>query len=379
MDHRAAPFVGRWAREPDRFGRRKHRGMLNFTMNLRMRFKQVVGSLAVLTLLSLSSGCGPVEVPNLITAGWPKKPITISCFAAAGGGTDAVSRLVAKLMKTELGVNVSVVNRTSGRGGAAINYVAVRVRDGYNWGGFSESMLTGSVLGITEATASEWTFFMVAGAPGVISVPADSPYSDLASLVEAAKANPKTIKVSAALTGGIWHTKLLALQEAAGVEFQFIPFNQGSQPSQLAALSGEVDAVLTSVSEQAELIKGKKLRPLAMVEADGFSFPEMGDIPAAAELYPDVTKIPVSQFLGFALPSDTPEPILQRITEAFEKIMTSDEVKQFCEERLLTLQGWHGDEANQRAVAAERAWVWKLDELGITVESPEAFEIPKPE
>jgi len=71
--------------------------------------------------------------------------------------------------------------------------------------------------------------------------------------------------------------------------------------------------------------------------------------------------------------------ILEKITAAFEKISTSDEVKAFCESRLLTLQAWHGEEANRRAQAAERAWVWKLDELGITVESPDAFEIPKPE
>ena len=341
----------------------------------RRQFVSIVGC----SLFLLMMGCGPIEVPNLVTSGWPKKPITISCFAAAGGGTDAVSRMIAKLMKEELGVNVNVVNRTSGRGGAAINYVAVRVRDGYNWGGFSESMLTSSVLGITETTAVDWTFFMLAGAPGVLSVPNDSQYTDLKSLVEAAKATPKTIKVAASLTGGIWHTKVLALQEAAGIEFQFIPYNQGSQPSQLAALSGEVDAVLTSVSEQAELIRGKKLRPLAMIEADSYEFPELGTIPSAAELYPDVTKIPVSQFLGFALPSDTPPVILEKITAAFEKISTSDEVKAFCESRLLTLQAWHGEEANRRALAAERAWVWKLDELGITVESPAAFEIPKPE
>ncbi len=324
-------------------------------------------------------GCGPIEAPNLVTSGWPKKPITISCFAAAGGGTDAVSRMIAKLMKEELGVNVNVVNRTGGRGGAAINYVGVRVRDGYNWGGFSESMLTASVLGITESTASDWTFFMLAGAPGVLSVPEDSKYTDLESLVAAAKAAPKTVKVSASLTGGIWHTKLLALEGAADVSFQFIPYNKGSQPSQLAALSGEVDAVLTSISEQAELIRGKKLRPLAMIEADSYEFPERGTIPSAAAAYPDVTKIPVSQFLGFALPSDTPGVILEKITAAFEKIAASDEVKAFCESRLLTLQGWHGEEADKRAQSAEQAWVWKLDELGITVESPAAFEIPKPE
>ena len=337
------------------------------------------GAIAFLSLvLAGGTGCGPVESLNLVTHGWPKKPITISCFAAAGGGTDAVSRILAKGMAEELGAKINVVNRAGGRGGAAINYVAVRERDGYNWGGFSESVLTASVLGITESTAQDWTFFMLAGAPGVISVPVDSPHQDLKSLVEAARANPKTVKVSASLTGGIWHTQLLALQQGAGVEFRFIPFNQGSQPSQLAALSGEVDAVLTSISEQAELIRGQKLRPLAMIEPDSFEFPDHGTIPSAAEWYPDVTKNSVSQFLGFALPADTPPSILTTITQAFEKVAASEAVRVFCEQRLLTLQAWHGEEANRRAREAERAWVWKLHDLGVTVESPEAFEIARP-
>ena len=94
-------------------------------------------------------------------------------------------------------------------------------------------MLTGSVLGITETTAKDWNFFMIAGAPGVISVEAESHFTSLADLINQAGESPQTLKVSASLTGGIWHTKLLALEEAAGVEFQFIPFNKGqsAQPN----------------------------------------------------------------------------------------------------------------------------------------------------
>jgi tripartite-type tricarboxylate transporter receptor subunit TctC len=77
---------------------------------------------------------------------WPSRPITISCLAAAGGGTDLVSRLMAKEMGGKLGVKINVVNRTEGGGAAAINHVAKSKRDGYNWGGFSESVLTKCVF-----------------------------------------------------------------------------------------------------------------------------------------------------------------------------------------------------------------------------------------
>lgn len=330
------------------------------------------------------AGCAPEQSPPAPTAGespastWPEKPITISCFASAGGGTDTVCRLVAKEMEKLLGVKVNVVNRAAARGGAAINHVWSNDHDGYNWGGFSESMLPASVLGVTETTAKDWDFYMVAGAPGVISVRSDSGIKDLKDLVTKLKAAPKSIKAGAGLAGGLWHTKLLALQKASGVEFQYIPY-QGSQPSQLAALSGEVDVVLTSISEQAELIKGGKLRPLAMVEAEGYDFPELGQIPAAATDFPDLNKVPVSQFLGIALPADAPEDVQRSVSAAFEKLMASEDLKVFAEQRMLTLLGHHGDEANAKAIAAERAWTWMLHDLKIAVKSPADLGIAKPE
>lgn len=324
------------------------------------------------TLVSCGSSDGPVDLAN-----WPKRPITISCLAAAGGGTDLVSRLMAKEMGAALDVKINVVNRTDGGGSAAINHVAQARRDGYNWGGFSESLLTKCVLGTTETTSKDWACFIVAGAPGILSVPADSPYQSLEELIAAVKANPQTVKAGASLVGCVWHTKLLALERAADVSFKFIPF-KGSNPSQLAALTGEVDVVLTSISEQAELIEGGKLRPLAMVEMSPYEFPAGQTIPAAGAVYPKIADVPVSQFLGLALPIDTPKEILDKVTAAFEKVMASPAVKEYVSARHLTLIGEHGEVAAAKNWKAEQVWTWKLQELGIAVKSPDAFGIAKP-
>ncbi len=335
----------------------------------------LAGLLLSATLL-FQNGCGPADSSATARA-WPTKPVTISCFAAAGGGTDLINRIVAKTMEPELGVKINVVNRTGGRGGAAINHVWSRPRDGYEWGGFSESVLPAAVLGITETTAKDWAYFMVAGAPGVISVPVNSRFETLDQLVLALREAPRSVKVASGLTGGLWHTKLLALEEAAEVQFQYIPFS-GSQPSQLAALTGEVDVVLTSISEQAELILGGRLRPLAMVETEPRELAGHGLIPAAGERYPGLSRVPVRQFLGFALPADTPKEILDRVGAAFERIMKNEELLAFCEEQLLDVLGLHGEAADRMAREAERAWMWKLHDLGISVKSPEDFGIPRP-
>jgi tripartite-type tricarboxylate transporter receptor subunit TctC len=309
---------------------------------------------------------------------WPARPIEISCFASAGGGTDTTDRAIAKAMEPHLGVKINVVNRTGGAGGVAANAVWTKPHDGYYWGGFSESILPMPVMGGHHTSAKDWIYYMVGGAPGVISVPAGSKYKSLDDLVNAVKAAPGQIKASASASGCIWHTKLIALQNGAGINFNFVPFN-GSHPSQVAAMTGEVDTVLTSISEQAELIKAKKLVPLAMIELKPYDFPGTGTIPAAVEAYPDVAKLlPLDQWLGFALPADVPKDVIAKVDDAFAKAMESDIIKDLAKNRNMTLYGYYGKKAQDVARKMESTWTWTLYELKIAKKSPAEFGIPKP-
>jgi tripartite-type tricarboxylate transporter receptor subunit TctC len=114
------------------------------------------------------------------------------------------------------------------------------------------------------------------------------------------------------------------------------------------------------------------------VESEDYELKNFGVITAAAKTYPEVAKVPVSQFLGFAVPSDIPAETLQTISTAFETMMDSPSVAEFAKKRNLELLGKHGAEANKIAQAAESAWVWKLQELGLAEKSPESLGIPKP-
>lgn len=309
-------------------------------------------------------------------ADWPQRPIEISVFADAGGGTDLVARAMAQAMEPDLGVPVNVVNRVGGLGAVTLNHVWSRPHDGHDWGGFAQNVLTACVMGAHPTTAEDWTFFLVAGAPGVISAGPDTGITDLGQLIERAKAEPGGIKATGATTGGIWHSNVVALEQTAGVTFNFLPF-QGSHPSQVAVMTGEADVVLTSISEQADLIRTGQLVPLAIMEPEPYELPGYGTVPAVTDVLPGLTEVPVKQWLGFGLPADTPPEVLERMGQAFDKAMASPEIEQLADTQLLSLYGLRGEEADRQARATERVWTWALYDLGVASRSPEECGIPR--
>lgn len=308
---------------------------------------------------------------------YPSRPIDLSVWAAAGGGTDTTNRFLAQAMEKHLGTKINVTNRTGGGGGVAMNHVWSQPHDGYTWLGASEAQQIVKAMEFHPTGTKDWRWYIVAGAPGVISVRADSPYKTLDDLLAAAKKSPKSVKISHCPIGCVWHMKALALGQASGVELNYIPYD-GSGPAHMAGLTGEVDAIVSGIAEQAEFIRAGKMRPLAMIDMKPFDFPKIGTIPAAGEKYPDIQKIPSRQWLGMAIPKDTPPDVVAKIDAAFVKAMDDPKVKSLATERMFVLYGEYGEEAEKSLQQMENAMSWKLHELGVAKTSPEKFGIEKP-
>lgn len=340
-------------------------------MNTQRIIAVVVLSLFLLAVV----GCGTnkTEAPK-----WPSGPISLIVFSAAGGGTDLANRALAAAMEKDLG-KISVVNMPGGSGGVAANHVFSREKDGYNWLGMSEGILPVAVLGAHPTTSKDWEYFMLGGTPGVISVRADSPFQSVEDVLKAMKEKPGQVKLAASQAGCIWHIKAILLGQAAKVEYKFMPY-QGSNPSILAALSGEIDVVITGLGEQAEFLAAKKLRPLAMVELEDYDkVPGWGKVPAIVKTVPDMKKhLPVDQFVGFALPANTPKEILGKVEASFKKAVQSEDVKKYAETKYVKISGLSGKEAKAVAEKMERIFSWALWDLKMATKSPEEFKIPRP-
>ncbi len=310
---------------------------------------------------------------------FPKRNITAAVVWGAGGGTDTCVRVITAEMQKLLPVNINVINKTGGvAGSVGMSYAYKQKHDGYTLCGLSESNVTAGVQGGWNKKFDVWDTFIVGGSPDVISVTANSPYKTIQDLIEAAKKNPKSIKAAASGAGSIHHLNLLAVENGSGAKFNFIPY-KGSAPSQNAAMTGEVTVVVTSLAEQQQLLRGGKLRALGMLIPSSFDVADLGTIPSAFDAYPGLSKyLPISQAIGFAVPSTVPAEAKAVLVDAFEKAMATDKVKNWAKANYYLLSGKTGAESKAVFDALESNFAWTLWELGAAKVNPADLGIPKP-
>jgi len=311
--------------------------------------------------------------------GYPKRNITDVVVWGAGGGTDTCNRIITAEMSNFLDVNINVINKTGGvAGSVGMNYAYSQPHDGYTLCGLSESNVTAGVQGGWDKTFDVWDVFIVGGSPDVISVTPNTPYKNLKDLIEAAKADPKSIKAAASGAGSIHHLNLLAIEDGTGAKFNFIPY-KGSAPAQNAAMAGEVSVVVTSLAEQQQLLRGGKLRALGMLIPEPFEVEGLGTIPSSFDAYPGLSQyLPISQAIGFAVPSDTPQEAKDVLTDVFKKAIATDKVKNWAKENYYLLSGATGEESKKIFSALESNFAWTLWELGAATVNPADLGIPKP-
>lgn len=334
--------------------------------------KLLLVSLVVVMTVALAAGAYAAK-------GYPKRNITAVVVWGAGGGTDTCNRIIHAEMANFLGVNINVINKTGGvAGSVGMSHAYSQPHDGYTLCGLSESNVTAGVQGGWDKKFDVWDTFIVGGSPDVISVTPDTPYKTLKDLIEAAKADPKSIKAAASGAGSIHHLNLLAVEKGSGAQFNFIPY-KGSAPAQNAAMTGEVSVVVTSLAEQQQLLRGGKLRALGMLIPDSFDVEGLGTIPSAFDAYPGLSEyLPISQAIGFAVPADAPEEAKAVLVDAFNKAMATDKVKTWAKENYYLLSGKTGAESKAVFDALESNFAWTLWELGAATVDPATLGIPKP-
>ncbi|WP_119166360.1 Bug family tripartite tricarboxylate transporter substrate binding protein [Algihabitans albus] len=328
-----------------------------------------------LTALALGTAlvCGSASAQE-----YPFRDITTVVVWGAGGGTDSINRMIMAEMEKELPVSIAVNNVTGGVAGSnGMVYVSNQPADGYTLAGISESNVTAAVQGGWDEKFDIWYPFIVGGSPDLISVTASSDHQTLDDLVEAAKANPGSIPAAASGAGSIHHLNLLALEQGTGSKFKFVPYG-GSGPAQEAAVSGEVEVIVTSLAEQQALIKGGQIRPLAMLVPETGKLDDL-EVPSAFDDYPALADhLPLKQAIGFALLAEAPDQAKETIGAAFTKAMASQTVKDWAAQNYYDLSGLHGEDASAEFAKLESNFAWTLKDLGATSVDPETLNIPKP-
>ncbi len=228
---------------------------------------------ALLTAVALAAGAQT----------FPSKPVHVVISFTPGSSTDIVGRIVIQKLSEIWGQPVVPENRAGAGGSIGSAVVAKAAPDGYTLliNSNAHSVNPAIYAKLPYDTLKDFTEIApLAVQPNVFVVAADAPYKTLQDFTNAAKAKPGTLNIGHAGVGSGTHLTTEKYIAATGIKVTEIPFK--GTPEVLAAIfSGDVQAYWSPISAGMALIKGGKLRPLAVSTPKRNA--QLPDVPTPAE------------------------------------------------------------------------------------------------
>lgn len=307
----------------------------------------------------------------------PTKPINLIVPWAAGGSTDQVTRVTAAELEKVLGQKIVVVNQPGASGSIGSKNAWEAAKDGYTWtAGAAQDLGTYQSLGMLDVNIKDWHLFLNVANIQVVGVNAATPYQNVAQLLDAMKAKPGEIKVATAGVTSAGHNAMEAISRATGVKYRHVTYD-GGNPAVVATVSGETDLTTQLAVEQAEMIRGKRIRPLATVSDQPLELEGFGVIEPISKAIPGF-KSPANYF-GIFLPKGVPDEVVKTLEKIWaEQIAKSDALKKYAASRGALFAPAAGAAAQTAVFPAVQANAWLLHAGGKTKVAPDTVGIPKP-
>ena len=279
----------------------------------------------VLLLMSAFLAAGILLSPLAPGAAeYPEREITVIVPWAAGGGTDLITRFLADLMQKNLGKPVVVVNKPGGGGLVGFKQLAAAKPDGYTLGITTNSLVLHKY---SSSSYLDWRelapIALHNNDPAGFTVNVDSPWKTIKEALDYARANPMKVRVGNSGPGAIWHVAAAMLGSKTGVQFTHVPYG-GAAPAAVALAGGHIEATSVSPAEVGTLIKGGKLRLLAI--ASEKRDPLFSDVPTFKESGIDFV---MGVWRCMEAPKDTPKEIIAKLENSVKTAVNDPKFKDF--------------------------------------------------
>jgi tripartite-type tricarboxylate transporter receptor subunit TctC len=328
------------------------------------------------TALGLGLGLAAAGVRAQGSLGWkPSRPINLIVPWAAGGATDQVTRVVAAELEGPLNQTIVIVNQPGASGAIGTKSAFDAPHDGYTWtSGAVQDLGTYETLGSLKAGLQDWNLFLSVANLAVLAVGANAPYKTAAELIEAMRAKPGSITVATAGVTSAGHAAMDLVAAAAHVTYRHVTYD-GGNPAVVATVAGETVATSQLAGEEAEMIRGKLLRPLAAIGDKPVTLDGYGTIPALSDTIPGFTA--PANYFGIFLPTGVPADVLATMQALWrDTIANSAKLKAYASEHGALFAPAYGDAAQKLAFPAVQANAWQLFNSGKAKVSPASVGIP---
>ena len=317
-----------------------------------------------LSLLALLAGA--LTSPCLVSAQTQGKPLRILVGFPAGGGTDAIARVLAERLKDELGVPVIVENKPGAGGQLAAQALKAATPDGSTL--FLSHDHTISVLPLVSKAPGfdpARDFTPVAGFASFVNAVAVSPGTPARTLAEytawvrGAGQGKGVVGVPAPASTPEFMVKVLG--ERAGLDLVPVPY-RGSAPMIGDMLGNQIAAGTGSVPDFIEHHKAGRLRVLAVGGTRRQAV--LPEVPTLAEA--GIAGFEDMPYYGFFAPAGTPKATLDSFAAALAKVLTVPEVRERLTALGLAVEFMTAGQLGAREQAYARSWADIIRKTGFT-------------
>jgi tripartite-type tricarboxylate transporter receptor subunit TctC len=276
-----------------------------------------------------------LAVAVLPSAAWaatdyPNHPVKIVVAYAAGGGADALARLMSQRLQEQTGQPFVIENKPGAGGIVASEVVAKAPADGYTL------LLTDTQLVITPSLFDKLPYdthkdlkgvSLMTSVPLFIAVKKSEKIDSLKDLITQAKANPGKYSYGSPGIGSLHHIAMEWFKHSLGLQITHVPY-KGSGQSVVGFLAGDVQVLVASLPAILQHVKSGNVKLLAVSSLQ--RSPQAPDVPTIAE-----AAIPGFDFateIGILAPAGTPPEAVAKLNAEITKALKHpDSVKRITE------------------------------------------------
>ena len=242
---------------------------------------------------------------------WPTRPIQIVVPYAPGGIVDFIGRTLGQRLSQQVGQPVLIDNRPGAGGMIGVEYTARSPADGHAIVLMDPAIVVNPALQekpLYDLFKDLATVAVVGSSPLVLVANPRLPATDVAQLVQYAKANPGKLNFASAGIGTMPHMAGELLKLRTGTDMAHVPY-KGSGPAMADLAGGQVQWAFSSITAALPFIQDGRLRALATSGPKrSAALPELPTLIEAG--YPGFE---VDLWLGIFAPANTPVQTVARL------------------------------------------------------------------
>lgn len=266
--------------------------------------------------------------------GFPNKPIQIICPVKAGGDTDYNTRIIAKYLEKYLGVNVVVTNVDGGATILGMQQVLDSPADGYSMVINGLDAYIPNMMGTSDITIDS---FKTVGIPlfdncTVLVTNKASGYTDLKDLVEKTKESPNKIEYAMKIGAA---NQIYGVAMNAEWDAQFKMMDVGNNAAKMTALLGQqTDSAILTYALAKDYFSTGEFQALCLLGSE--PNPLLPDVPMPSDF--GFKNLDCSKWFWLGAHPDTPDEIVEVLSNGLEKVAQDPEFIKQMEENYLTVK-----------------------------------------